>query len=72
MFISQLLNHTLTIVVLYGTTSVNVSDKLQMLQNRAARVITGADHLTPINELLSKLGWSNLKKRKNEQKALYV
>lgn len=32
--------------------SDRLTDKLQTLQNRAARVITGADYLTPINELL--------------------
>ena len=41
--------------------SERLTDKLQTLQNRAARVISGADYLTPINEYLSKLGWSNLK-----------
>ena len=33
---------------------------------------TGADHLTPINDLLSELGWSNVKKRRNQQKALMM
>ena len=31
-------------------------DKLQKLQNRATRIITGADYLTPTTELLSRLG----------------
>ena len=50
----------------------NLADKLQKLQNRAARVITGADYLTPTNEILNKLGWSNLKERRNKQKALMM
>ena len=45
----------------------NLADKLQKLQNRSARVITGADYLTPTKEILSKLGWSNLKARRNKQ-----
>ena len=50
----------------------NLADKLQKLQNRAARVITGAEYLTPTNEILNKLGWSNLKERRNKQKALMM
>ena len=50
----------------------NLADKLQKLQNRAARVITGADYLTPTNEILNKFGWSNLKERRNKQKALMM
>ena len=51
----------------------NLADKLQKLQNRAARVITGADYLTPTKEILiNKLGWSNLKERRNKQKALMM
>ena len=50
----------------------NLADKLQILQNRAARVITGADYLTPTKEILDKLGWSNLKERRNKQKALMM
>ena len=50
----------------------NLADKPQILQNRAARVITGADYLTPTKELLNKLGWSNLKERRNKQKAFMM
>ena len=50
----------------------NLADKLKKLQNRAARVISGADYLTPANEILNKRGWSNLKERRNKQKALMM
>ena len=40
--------------IVWGNISDRLTDKLQDLQNRAARVITGADYLTPINEFLSK------------------
>ena len=43
-----------------------------MLQNFAARVITGADYRMPTGELLSKLGWSSLKEKRNKQKALMM
>ena len=48
----------------------NLADKLQKLQNRAARVITDAGHLTPTKEI--KRGCSNLEERKNKQKALMM
>ena len=35
-------------------------------------MITGADYLTPTNKILNKLGWSNLKERRNKQKALMM
>ena len=48
-----------------------LSKKLQRLQNRAARVITGDTCLTHgSDETLKKLGWSNLYQRRLEQKAL--
>ena len=55
---------------MWDNISDRLADKVQKLQNRAARVITGADYRMPINILLSKLGWSNLKESRNEQKAL--
>ena len=73
MFISRLSNHTLTIVVFCGDAiSDRLTDKLQKLQNRATRIITGADYLTSTTELLSSLGWTNLKERRNQQKALMM
>ena len=52
--------------------SESVTDKLQKLRNRAARVITGADYRTPSSVLLNKLGWSSLKEKRNKQKALMM
>ena len=73
MFISRLSNHTLTIVVLCeDAISDRLIDKLQKLQNRATRIITGADYLTSTTELLSRLGWTNLKKRRNQQKTFMM
>ena len=43
-----------------------------LLQNRAARVITGADYGMPTSALWSKLGWSSLKENRNKQKALMM
>ena len=67
------MNNTLIIAVLYGmTSSVCLIEKVQRLQNPAARVVTGAHYMTPTTELLYKLSWSNLKERRNKQKVLMM
>jgi len=58
--------------IVWDNISDRLTDKLQKLQNRAARVITVADYRMPINILLSRLDWSNLKERRNKQKALMM
>ena len=58
--------------VVWDDISDQLTDKLQILQNRAARVITGADYQMPTDELLTKLGWSSLKEKRNKQKALMM
>ena len=72
--ISSLLNIYQSIVepyfdyfsIVWNGIGENLADKLQKRQNRAARVITGADYSTTTNEILNKLGWSNLKERRNK------
>ena len=49
--------------VAWDDISDQLTDKLQLLQNRAARVIVGADYRMPTSELLCKLGRSSLKLR---------
>ena len=49
--------------IVYNVIGDNLADKLQKLQNQAARLITGTDYLTPTKEILIKLGWCNLKER---------
>ena len=56
--------------IVWDDISDRLTDKLQKLQNRVARIITGANYLTPTTELLIRLGWSNLKKRRNKRKTL--
>ena len=47
--------------------------KRQVLQNRAAQTIyTGAHYLTPTDQLLNKLGWYNLRGRRNKRKILMM
>ena len=45
---------------------------LQKLQNRAARIITGASYLQRSIEVLCELGWMTLEKLRNRQKAFLM
>ena len=58
--------------IVWDDISDQLTDKLQILQNRAARVITGADYRMHTNELSTKLGWSSLKEKRNKQKAVMM
>ena len=49
-----------------------LSDKLQKLQNRAARVITKSPFDASSNHLLSTLSWDRLSLRRKKQKALMM
>ena len=49
--------------------SVTLSDKLQKLQNRAARVITRSSYDTSTSILLNRLNWDNLSTRRKKLKA---
>ena len=46
------------------------SERLQKLQNRAARIITNSDYMTPSSCLLHDLGWDTLEKRRTKQLAI--
>jgi hypothetical protein len=46
--------------------------KLQKLQNRAARIITGADYLRRSSDILNKLGWEKLSERRQKCKAVMM
>ena len=45
---------------------------LQKLQNRAARIITGASYLIRSNDVLDQLGWLNLAEQRQYQKAIMM
>ena len=49
--------------------NVTLSDKLQKLQNRAARVITRSSYDTSASILLNRLNWDNLTTRRKKLKA---
>ena len=58
--------------VVRGNSSLKLSDKLQKLQNRAARVLTYSSFDTDASLLVESLGWKNLSTQRNLQKALLV
>ena len=49
--------------VVWGDCSKTRADKLQKLQNRAARIITRADYSIRSSDVLNSLEWSNLEER---------
>ena len=59
-------------VVTFLKITICLSDKLQKLQNRAARVITQAPFDTSSNLLLGMLKWEKLSLRRKMQKVLIM
>ena len=58
--------------VVLGNCAKTLSDKLQRLQNRAARVLTQSSYDADANQLIKKLGWDNLETRRQKLKAEMV
>ena len=56
----------------WGNCNKELSDKLQKLQNRAARVVTFSDYNRHSSELLNELMWDNLKTRRYKQLAVIM
>ena len=52
--------------------SIALNDKLQKLQNRAARAITKFPYNASTSELFSKLGWDDLSTRRKKHKAIMM
>ena len=53
----------------WGSKGKGLSDKVQKLQNRAARIITGSNYDIRSRDILQQLGWKNLSERRNDQVA---
>ena len=49
-----------------------LSNSLQRLQNRAARIITGASYSKPSSKIFEKLGWTQLDSTKQFHKAVMM
>ena len=58
--------------IVWDTLNIELTDKLQRLQNRATRIITGATYNIRSKEVLEKLEWLPLKQRRIEQKAIMM
>ena len=71
LFIKQWSYLILIIVVLYGAI-VELKNKLQTLQNRAARIITRYGYEVRSSEILSSLGWCDLETRRKRQKSILM
>ena len=54
----------------WASTSKGLSDKLQRLQNRSARIIKQANYETRSSDLLNELGWEKLEDRRINQLAV--
>ena len=52
--------------------NITLSDKLQKLQNRAARVITRSSYDTSISFFLKRLHWDNISTRRKKLKAMLM
>ena len=56
----------------WGNCGKTLSNKLQKLQNRAARVITSSDYDVNVDSLFPRLSWKDLKSQRQIQNALIV
>jgi len=58
--------------IVWSGLSQELSDRLQKLQNRAARVITKTNYETPSTQILNDLRWDTLAVRREKQKAMLM
>lgn len=58
--------------VVWGTCGLTLQDKLQKLQNRAARVLTYSNYDADADNILENLGWKNLTCQRQIQRATIV
>ena len=58
--------------VVWGNCGVTLQDKLQKLQNRAARVLTYSNYDADVNNLFELLGWKSLVSQRQIERATMV
>ena len=58
--------------LVWDTCSNNLLGKLQKMQNRAARVITGKSYEVRSDDILRELSWQPLVERRNDNKAVFM
>ena len=59
-------------VVVWGNCGKTLSDKVQKLQKRAARIVTSSSYDADAGCLLQRLGWKDLIAQRQIQEALMV
>ena len=57
---------------LWGNFGIVLRDKIQKLQNRAARIITRDSYDVRSKDILQKLNWSDLQRRRKIQKSILM
>ena len=60
------------VIGVWGNLGEGLAQKLQKLQNRAARIITGSDYTIRSSEILSHLNWSTLEQRRDQHLKLLM
>ena len=58
--------------LVWGNCGESLKEKLQKLQNRAARVITGDTYDIRSKDISKKLNWKNLSVKRKEKASAYV
>lgn len=58
--------------LVWDSASNYLLDKLQKMQNRAARIITGSSYEVRSSELLNDLNWQTLRERREDKKATFM
>ena len=58
--------------LLWEKCSAHLKEKLQRSQNRAARIIAGANYETNSADVLESLGWKTLEKRRKRKKSILL
>jgi hypothetical protein len=58
--------------LVWGNCGESLKEKLQNLQNRAARVITGDTYDIRSKDILKKVNWKNLSVKRKEKASAYV
>ena len=59
-------------IVVWGSCGIKLADKLQKLQNRAARALTFSSYDAEASQLFQNLNWNNLSTQLDIQRALMV
>ena len=58
--------------LVWDSITETLSNKLQKLQNRAARIVSGLPYSVPSNEIRQHLGWSSLIEMRRRDKAIMM